>query len=332
VYLGAHYRFKSGIFTFTPGFSIHAYGNKNEQNKTLVEENFIRLLPDFETRIQLKKSESITFNYRMQNRFTDVTRLARGLVLNNYNSIQFGTPDLQNALSHNLSLLYRSFNLFNYTNVFARVSYTNNIDQIRSLTNFESIIRTSTFFNSNFADESFNAFGRIQRTFGKVRASLNSSFNYSKINQFIQGLPSLNEGFTQTYTPEIRTNFKVAPNVRLRYRYSLINNNQGNRETQFVVKSPSVEFDAYILEKITLLSEYSYTQQDFGDDKQSFQSWDTSITYRKDKDSKWEFQIKATNILNIDKQVRNSANNLSVFNSLTFIQPRFLTCRGVFNL
>lgn len=332
VYLGAHYRFKSGIFTFTPGFSIHAYRNKNEQNNTLVEENFIRLLPDFETRIQLKKSESITFNYRMQNRFTDVSRLARGLVLNNYNSIQFGTPDLQNALSHNLSLLYRSFNLFNYTNVFARVSYTNNIDQIRSLTNFESIIRTSTFFNSNFADESFNAFGRIQRTFGKVRASLNSSFNYSKINQFIQGLPSLNEGFTQTYTPEIRTNFKVAPNVRFRYRYSLINNNQGNRETQFIVKSPSVEFDAYILEKITLLSEYSYTQQDFGDDKQSFQSWDTSITYRKDKDSKWEFQIKATNILNIDKQVRNSANNLSVFNSLTFIQPRFITFRGVFNL
>ena len=332
VYLGAHYRLKSGIFTFTPGFSIHAYGNKNEQNNTLIEENFIRLLPDFETRIQLKKSESITFNYRLQNQFTDVTRLAQGLVLNNYNSIQFGTPDLQNALSHNLSLLYRSFNLFNYTNVFARVSYTNNIDQIRSLTNFESIIRTSTFFNSNFADESFNAFGRIQRTFGKVRASLNSSFNYSKINQFIQGLPSLNEGFTQTYTPEIRTNFKVAPNVRLRYRYSLINNNQGNRETQFIVKSPSVEFDAYILEKITLLSEYSYTQQDFGDEKQSFQSWDTSITYRKDKDAKWEFQIKATNILNIDKQVRNSANNLSVFNSLTFIQPRYISFRGVFNL
>jgi hypothetical protein len=332
VYLGTHYRFKSGIFTITPGFSIHAYGNKNEQNNSLVEENFIRLLPDFETRIQLKKSESITFNYRMQNQFTDVTRLAQGLVLNNYNSIQFGSPNLQNALSHNLSLLYQSFNLFNYTNVFARVSYTNNIDQIRSLTNFESIIRTSTFFNSNFADESFNAFGRIQRTFGKIRASFNSAFNYSKINQFVQGSQSLNEGFTQTYTPEIRTNFKVAPNVRFRYRYSLINNNQGNRETQFIVKSPSLEFDAYILEKITLISEYSYTQQDFNDEKQSFQTWDTSISYRKDKDAKWEFQIKATNILNIDNQVRNSSNNLSVFNSITFIQPRFITFRGVFNL
>ena len=66
-------------------------------------------------------------------------------MFNSFNSLQFGEPDLQNALSHNLSLLYRSFNLFNYTNVFARASYTKNIDQIRQLTDFESVIRTSTF-------------------------------------------------------------------------------------------------------------------------------------------------------------------------------------------
>ena len=332
LYLGVHYRFRTGKFTFTPGFSIHAYGNNNQQNNILVKDNFIRFLPDFETRIQIKKGESLTLNYRMQNQFTDVTRLAQGLVLNNYNSLQYGEPDLQNALSHNVSLLYSSFNLFNYTNVFARVSYTSNIDQIRSLTNFESIIRTSTFFNSNFADENFNAFGRIQRTFGKVRASLNAAFNYSKINQFIQGAPSLNEGFTQTLTPGIRTNFKVAPNVSLRYRYSVINNDQGSRSTKFIVQSPSIEFDAYIWEKITLVSNYSYTRQDLGTQVQSFQNWDAGLSYRKDKDAKWEFELKASNILNIDAQVRNSANNLSVFNSRTFIQPRFISLRGVYNL
>ena len=332
LYLGAHLRFRTGKFTFTPGFSIHAYGNKNRQNNTLVEDHFIRFLPDFETRIQIKKGESLTLNYRMQNQFTDVTRLAQGLVLNNYNSIQYGEPDLQNALSHNISLLYSSFNLFNYTNVFARVAYTSNIDQIRGLTNFESIIRTSTFFNSNFADENLNAFGRIQRTFGKIRASLNASFNYSKINQFIQGTPTLNEGFTQTLTPGIRTNFKVAPNVSLRYRYSVINNDQGSRSTKFIVQSPSIEFDAYIWEKVTLVSNYSYTRQDLGTQVQSFQNWDAGLSYRKDKDAKWEFELKASNILNIDAQVRNSANNLSVFNAQTFIQPRFITLRGVYNL
>jgi hypothetical protein len=269
----------------------------------------------------------------MRNQFTDVTRLARGLLFNSYNSLQYGAPDLQNALSHNISLLYSSFNLFNYTNVFARVAYSSNIDQIRNLTDFESVIRTNTFFNSNFADENFNVFGRIQRTFGKVRTSLSSRFNYSKINQFIQGQQSLNEGFTQSYTPEVRTNFRVAPNIRLRYRYSITNNNQGSRETKFITKAPAIEFDAFIINKFTFRTNYSYTtqSQDIGE-AQSFQNWDATLSYRKDKDAKWEYEMKATNILNIDSQIRNNANNLAVFSSETFIQPRFITFRVVYRL
>ncbi|WP_089369407.1 TonB-dependent receptor [Dokdonia pacifica] len=333
IYVGLHYRLKTGKFTITPGFSVHAYGNKNTQFGETFEDNFFRLLPDFETRIQFKKSEALTLRYDMRNQFTDVTRLAEGLVLNNFNSIQFGESDLQNALSHNVSLFYSSFNLFNYTNVFARASYSNNIDQIRSLTNFENVIRTSTFFNSNFADETANVFGRVQRTFGKIRATLNASFNYSKINQFIQGQQSLNEGYTQTYTPGIRTNYKVAPNVSLRYRYSVTDNIQGGRKTTFTTNSPSIEVDAYIWKSVTFRTNYSYTNQDLGNgDSQSFQNWDATLSYRKNRDAKWEYEIKATNILDIDSQVRNSANNLSVFSSETFIQPRFITFRFVYTL
>ncbi|WP_394746765.1 carboxypeptidase-like regulatory domain-containing protein [Spongiimicrobium salis] len=333
IYLGAHYRLKTGKFTITPGFSLHAYGNENEQFGETFEDNFFRFLPDFETRIQFKKSESLTFRYNMRNQFTDVTRLAQGLVLNNFNSLQFGTPDLQNALSHNLSLLYNSFNLFNYTNVFVRAAYSSNIDQIRSLTNFENVIRTSTFFNSNFADENVTVNGRIQKTFGKIRTSLNASFNYSKINQFIQGQQSLNEGYTQTYTPGIRTNFRDAPNINLRYRYSRTNNNQGGNNTTFETHAPSAEFDAYIWKSVTFRTNYTFTNQDLGNgESQSFQNWDATLSYRKNRDAKWEYEIKATNLLNIDSQVRNNANNLSVFTSETFIQPRFVTFRFVYTL
>src|SRR5210317_374056 len=333
IYLGVHYRFRAGKFTVTPGFSVHTYGNQNTQFGVTVEDNFVKILPDFETRIQLKKGESLTFNYNMRNQFTDVTRLAQGLVLNNYNSIQFGNPDLQNALSNNLSLLYSSFNLFNYTNVFVRAAYSNNIDQIRSLTNFENVIRTSTFFNSSFADENANIFGRIQRTFGKIRASFNAGLNYSKINQFIQNQVSVNEGITQTYTPGIRTNFKVAPNVSFNYRYGVTTNNQGSRKTTFKNRAPSVNFDAYILKKITFRTDYTYTSQDIGNGQsQSFQNWNGTISYRKDKDAKWEYQLRGTNLLNIDAQIRNNANNISVFTSETFIQPRFVTFRFIYSL
>ncbi len=333
IYMGVHYRFKSGKFTVTPGFSLHAYGNRNTQFGETYENNFFRILPDFETRIQFKKSEALTLRYDMRNQFTDVTRLAQGLVLNDYNSLQFGSPDLQNALSNNVSLFYSSFNLFNYTNVFARASYSSNIDQIRGLTNFENVIQTSSFFNSNFADENVNVSGRVQRTFGKIRASINAGFNYNKINQFIQGEKSLNEGYTQTYTPGIRTNFKIAPNVNFRYRYSITNNNQGSRKTTFVTNAPSIEFDAYIKKRITFRTNYSYTNQDLGTgESQSFQNWDATLSYRKDRDAKWEYEIKATNLLNIDSQVRNNANNVSVFTSETFIQPRFLTLRFTYTL
>ena len=333
IYLGFHYRVKAGKFTLTPGFSLHSYGNNNSQFDETYSDNFFRILPDFEARIQFKKSESLTFSYDMRNRFTDVTKLAQGLVLNNFNSIQYGEPELQNALSHNVSLFYSSFNLFNYTNVFGRLAYSKNIDQIRGLTNFENVITTSTFFNSSFADENVSAFGRIQRTFGKIRATLNANFNYSKINQFIQNRQSLNEGFTQSYTPGLRTNFKVAPNVSVKYRYSMSTNDQGGNKTTFYTNAPSIDFDAYIWKSLTLRSDFTYTKQstDAGN-SDSFKTWNASLSYRKDRDAKLEYEIKATNLLNIESRLNNSANNLSVSSTQTFIQPRFVTFRLIYQL
>ncbi|MDO7581089.1 MAG: hypothetical protein MUQ91_01515, partial [Flavobacteriaceae bacterium] len=73
--------------------------------------------------------------------------------------------------------------------------------------------------------------------------------------------------------------------------------------------------------------------QDLGNgESQSFQNWNASLAYRKDADAKWEYEIRASNLLNIDAQVRNSANNISVFTSETFIQPRFITFRFIYSL
>jgi len=334
VYLAVHYRLKTGKFTITPGVSLHAYNNKNTQHgETLFDDNFFMVLPDFETRIQFKKSESLTFNYKMNTSFTDITNIAEGLVMNNYNSFQYGNPELENALSHNLSLFYSSFNLFNYTNVFAGANYSKNIDQIRSLTDFESVISTSSYFNSSFADESASLFGRVQRTFGKVRASLRANFAYSKINQFIQGTRSLNESFSQSYRPEIRTNFRKAPNVTLRYTYSISENDQGTNTTKYTTNAPSLEFDAYIWDSVSFLTDFTYTEQDNGEgQKDAFRTWNASLRYRKNSDAKLEYSLVASNLLNIDSNISNGSSTISVFSSETFIQPRFITFRLTYTL
>ena len=333
VYAGVHYTVKLGKFTLTPGLSAHTYQVNNTQFGEKYEDNFFRVLPDFDARIQLKKSEQISLNYAMTTQFTDVTNFARGYVMNNYNSFFTGNAELENATSHNINLSYFSFNMFNYTNVYANVSYSKSIDQIRNITNFESVIRSNSPFNSNYADESVKANGRFQRRFGKFRATVNGNFTYTKFNQFIQNTPSVNENYSQTYGAQLRTNFKTAPNVELAYRYTIQDNDQGSSRSKFYTKAPSIEFDALIWESLTFRTSYAYNNFSNEDTTiNTFDFWDASLAYRKDADAKWEFELNATNLLNTKSQSQSSNNSISVSTNNYYIQPRYVTLRAIYSL
>ena len=330
IYLGTHYRLRTGKFTISPGLSTHLYKATNTQLDKKYTDDFFRVLPDLNVRLQLKKSEQLILNYRMRTQFTDVTQLARALVLNNYNTIYSGNQELESALSHNINLAYYSFNLFNYTNVFGNISYTQNVNRIRTTSVFEpgSVVSVRSPFNSQFADESVTANGRIQRTFGKVRGTLRGNFTYSKFNQFINNVRSVNENFSQTYRAGLRTNFTNAPNIDISYRYLIQDNDLGSSRTKFYTKTPSIEFDAYILKQFTFRTDYSFNEFSEGDRViNNFDFWNASLSYRKDEDSKFEYQIKATNLLDTRSQNRTNSGNVSITAIEYFIQPRYITFR-----
>ncbi|MGB6269641.1 MAG: TonB-dependent receptor [Olleya sp.] len=334
LYLGMHYRFKTGKFTISPGLSAHAYNVVNNQFGTKTTDNFFRLLPDLNVRVQLKGTENLNLSYKMQTQFTDVNQFAQGLVLNNYNSTFVGNPDLENSLSHNVNLSYFSFNMFNYTNVFAFVNYSKNIDNIRNRSVFQpgSVIRSSTPFNSGLEDESLNASGRFQRRFGKLQASIRGSFGYSKFNQFINNQVSVNENYNQSYTTELRSNFREAPNFELRYTYGVNDSDQGSRRTKIYTNAPAVEFDALIFKAFTFKTDYTYNRQTIDGNSNSFGLWNANLAYRKSNDSKWEYELKATNLLDTASRLQNSNGAFSVSTSEYFIQPRFVTFRFIYNL
>lgn len=336
VYLGVHYQLKSGIFTFTPGFSVHNYLQKNTQYSTEEsKENFQRFLPDFNMRIQLKQSESIRFNYAMQTQFTDVNQFARGLVLNGYNSIFSGNPNLEAATRHNVSLNYFSFSMFNFTNIFAFVNYNKSIDNIRTRSTFDpgSVVSIRTPFNSGLEDESLTAAANYSKTFKRIKASVRANFSYNKFNQFINDRVSTNENYSQTYVPRIGTNFRKAPNIDFTYRYTIQDNDQGTTRTKFYTNAPSLAFDAYLWKSVTFKTNYTFNRfKPENGTAEEFEFWDASLSYRKNKDSKWEYQIKATNLLDTKSQVNSSAGNISVNRVEYFIQPRFVSFRFIYSL
>lgn len=169
----------------------------------------------------------------------------------------------------------------------------------------------------------------MQRTFNTVRATFNARFTYSKFNQFIQNRVSENETFSQTYRAQIRTNFRTAPNIEVGYRYTIQDNSLGQGgNSKFYTKAPSVEMDALIFKAFTLRSDYTYNNFSNQDNTlNTYEFWNASLAYRKDRDAKFEYEIKATNLLDTRVQNQSSAGAVSVSATEYYIQPRFVSFR-----
>ena len=91
---------------------------------------------------------------------------------------------------------------------------------------------------------------------------------------------------------------------------------------------------AYIFKKLTFRTNYTFNN--FRDDNDTvnntFQFWDASLAYRKSADSKLEFELKATNLLDTRSLSNSNAGAISVNASEFFIQPRYISVRMIYNL
>jgi hypothetical protein len=323
LYAAMHYKVISGIFTFNPGVTLHQFHTSNEQLGEDLDKNLTSLLPDMYINVQLKKSENIRFNYRMQRTFTDVTNFAEALVLNNYNAAYSGNAQLESALNHNLSLNFFSFNMFNFTNIFGSVAYSKRIDALKSDVITQGINRISTTINSPFSDESLTVMGRYERTFGKIKGSFRGNVSWSKTNNIRQGLQQTSESLNQNYTLSLGTQFRDVPNIELGYRYGINDYNNQNNQNVFYTQRPFVRFDAPFLKSFIFTADYDYysysDKNNTLHDTYGFLKAD--LTYQQ-KDSPWEFGIKGTNLLNTEFLNRDNQNDFYFTTSTYAVQPR----------
>jgi hypothetical protein len=338
IYAGLRYRLKAGIFTFTPGFTMHSYKSTNTQFATeYFEDAFAKFLPEFDMNVQFKRSESLALTYKQEVNFTDVNKIARGIVANNYSSFFAGNAELVNASFHNVALRYSSYNLFNASNVYARVSYRKTANQVNRNTIFEprSVVSSSTYLNSLFDNENFNAFGRVEKTIKKIKMSLGGNFSYNKTFQFINSNENTNESVSKGLISSIGTNFTKAPNVSVRYRVSFVDQSNSARaaDVASIMHMPSFNFDAYIWDSLTAKSDFSYTEtRQEGSVVNSFKIWNASLAYRKDNDAKWEYELVGNNLLGTGFQSSVNQGVVSFTVNQTFILPRFVSVRVRYQL
>ena len=338
VFLGVHYKFMLGKFTFNPGFSVHQYNMNDEQLGTSNKQSFTRFLPDVYALWQIKKSETLTYNYSLTNNFTDINKLAQGYVFSNYNSLFSGNRFLENSTSQVHSLRYFKYNMFNFENIFANITYTRQLEAIKNRALLFDVNQISSTENmdSSFPDETFSAIGNYGRSFAKYyKANLRAGFNWSKSNN-IRVYPDNDtnpnnnptelqtiESYSQNYNLSFSTNYKTLPNLTLGYNFTI----NDNFSDVIYVDSPTLTLEYYFLDAFSFVSEYSYfhnrNKAKTIDSEYDFLT--ASLMYQK-KDSKWEWKLSGTNLLDTKSLDTNSFSQLGGTSSFSSyrVQPRFV--------
>jgi Carboxypeptidase regulatory-like domain/Outer membrane protein beta-barrel family len=338
-FLGLHYKILWGKFTFNPGVSLHQFSLNDTQNGSTNKNQFTRLLPDFFAIYQIKKSQSLTYNYRMANNFTDINRLAEGAVFNSYSSLFSGNRNLENAIAHTHRIAYSKFTMFNMENINISASYNKQINTITNRALLTGINQQSTSVNmpSNFPNQTFSGNIFYSRAFARYfKGDVSASYSWNQNNN-IRVLPGNIEVFqttenkTQNYFLKLNTNLKNSPNMEIKYDFTL-----SDLQSQiFYVDNPSFSIEYLFLNAFSFRSSYNYFHNR-SKDKSIDTEYDllsASLSYKK-KDSKWEYIINATNLLNSTTQNDSSFNALGGSSSFTtyFIQPRFVTFQVRYNL
>jgi hypothetical protein len=348
LYAGFEYKFITGIFTFTQGGTLHSYSAKNTQLGSVRDDNFTEFLPNASIKLQLKKSETLRLTYRKQINFTNINSVAEGYVFNNYNRLYSGNRNLESSYSHNVNLNYFSFNMFNYTNVFAFINYSK-----RENTTVGSVLpvgvdQISTSINSAFPNESLSGSANLQKTIGKFKGTVGARVLLSKSTSTIASLRDTDndpntppvrveeerdsKNFSQTYNTGISTNFRTAPNFDFGYKVTISDYDQGGNVNKFYTHSPYLNLDVLFLKNFTFTSRYTYNN--YKNETQTLNNYsflDLDLTYQK-KDSKWEYSLEMTNAFNTTSINRDNTN--AIFNSTStyVIQPRFTVFSVKYNL
>lgn len=341
IFLGLHYKFITGKFTFNPGFSVHQYLTYNDQLGQKTEDNFTRILPDIYALYQIKKSASLTYTFAYTTDFTDVNKFAEGYTFSDYNSLYRGNRNLENALMQTHSLRYFNFNMFNFTNIFANINYSRKTNAVKSRTFFEANNQVSQAANigSNFADETLSGSANYGRSFLKYyKASAGFNLNWSKFNNILRAGQNSTaerientESFTQNYNIEFSTNFNKIPNIGLGYSLTVNNYN----DTNFYTETPSVTLDYYFWDAFSFNAEYEFYHYTSNDDDfpvdNEYDFLTASLIYQK-KDSHWEYKLSGTNLLNTTSLNDDNFSQFRTSSSRYLVQPRYLIFSVKYNL
>jgi len=301
------------------------------------ELNKIMFNPAFSSRYNFNPENELSFNYQRSNSFGNIEDIYRGLIVRNYRLISNNTAGINESLSNNFGLNYKTgkavklmfYNVgINYNQSVSSTMLSNTIDADN--TQVILIAQENTVKN-------YGASVGFDKYFFDIASTLklNSSINWTDYNQIFNGdlLPFIN--MTYALSPKVETRIWKKLNISYSGNVSWtttkqVNDAEGMNQQTFNI-SQNLSFPITLFKGFHLRfsSRHLYSQQQaFSDINYLFMDTFMRYTYKK---WKIDLELNVTNIGNIKKFDTYAINaNMQSQNSYE-LRGRMAVLKAVFN-
>ncbi|HIP47488.1 MAG TPA: TonB-dependent receptor [Lutibacter sp.] len=333
LFLAMHYNLKFGKLTLTPGVSVHHFTINDTQFGDDKKHNLQRLLPDLFIKYKFKNTRSLRFEYGIATNFSDINKYTQGYILSNYQTLIAGNRAIESELAHSYTLRYRDFNMYNFTSIYATISYQKRVNAVKTQSNPMSVDRISEYINMLTPDESISGRLRYSKRFGKFKAVASTNLSYAESYSLNRNKETKATNFTQNHKLGLSTRFKNAPNFEIGYKLNISDYASNTKQNQYITNKPYANIEVPFLKDFIFTADYSYQNYRNKDtntaDEYSFLS---SKLYYQKKGSQWEFIVSGTNLLQTTSLDTNSASDFLISSSSYFVQPNYYMLTLKYNL
>jgi len=320
-YVGMEYKFKMGKWTNKPGLYFHWFQLKTQQldgdyslSKTVFQ-------PQWNSEFEFNKSESLNFNYRLENSFPEVSQVANRFTLQNYNAVFKGNALLENERYHSASLRYSKINMYRGIMLNAMASFNKKVRTTRNVIELDGINQFNTPILTDNPETNYRFYGSMSKKIYRFTLKLNSSLSWFNYIQVLNDVATKNDRNNQNIGVSVKTSYKKWPEISVGYtkEYSQFN---GITQSDFQSDALNASFETTFLKYWVYKFNYENLKNTNNTNQSNFfETANTSLHYQK-KNSPFGFEFTVNNLFDIQAKNDYSFSDFVISERKTFILPR----------
>lgn len=320
-YVGLEYKFKIGKWVNKPGLYLHWYQLNTIQNDGNYNVSKVLFQPQWNSDYEFNKSETLSFAYKLENKFPDVNQLANKYTLEFYNAVYKGNALLGNEKYHSASLRYSKMNTYRGIIWNGMLNYSKKVKVIRNETQLDGIDQFNTPILTDNPETNIGFNGFVSKRIYRFNLKLNTRLSRFTYSQTLNDVTTNNKRNNQDIGLIFKTAYKKWPDFSIGYSKGFSDFSgltKSKYETDAITTALEVTFFKFWKYKI----DYEYLKNTNNAKQSNFYDIaNTSLFYQK-KNKPLGFELSVNNLFDIKKKNSYSFSDYMISEQNTYILPR----------